>query len=123
MTFAEVLDQQWNGYEERHRNKVNLIIHIVTVPLVWFAALQIFGGLVLMLIGVGGLKMWVYAAILITIALVAQHQGNAMEQTRRPAPTDPKDFAIHAAAEQFVTFPRFVLTGAWLRNLQGAAPP
>ena len=121
MTFAEVLDQQWNGYEERHRNKANLLIHIVTVPLVWFAALQVFGGLILMLIGVGGLKMWIYAAILVTIALVAQRQGNAMEQAKTVAPANPKDFAIHAAAEQFVTFPRFVLTGGWLRNLQASA--
>ncbi|HEX4891898.1 MAG TPA: hypothetical protein VFV47_01320 [Hyphomicrobiaceae bacterium] len=120
MTFAEVLNQQWDGYEDRHRNKVNLMIHIVTVPLVWFAALQVFGGLVLMLVGVGGLKMWIYAAILITIALVAQRQGNAMEQAPSTAPGNPKDFAIHAAAEQFVTFPRFVLTGGWLRNLQSA---
>lgn len=120
MTFVEVLNEQWDGYGERHRNKVNLLIHIVTVPLVWFAALQIFGGLILMLVGVGGLKMWIYAAILVAIALVAQHQGNAMEQTRRTAPANPKDFAVHAAAEQFVTFPRFVLTGGWLRNLQAA---
>jgi len=120
MTFAEVLDAQWDGYAERHRNKANLLIHIVTVPLVWFAALQVFGGLVLMLLGVGGLKMWLYAAILITLALVAQRQGNAMEQVKAAAPSNPKDFAIHAVAEQFVTFPRFVLTGGWLRNLQGA---
>jgi hypothetical protein len=120
MTFVEVVQQQWNGYSERHQNKVNLLIHAVTVPLVWFAALQLIGGLLLMLIGVGGLKMWIYAAILITIALVAQRQGNAMEAVKGPAPSNPKDFALHAAAEQFVTFPRFVLTGGWLRNLQSA---
>lgn len=118
MTFTEVLNEQWDGYGERHRNKTNLLIHIVTVPLVWFAALQIFGGLILMLVGVGGLKMWIYAAILITIALVAQNQGNGMEQVKGTTPGNPKDFAIHAVAEQFVTFPRFVLTGGWLRNLQ-----
>jgi hypothetical protein len=120
MTFAEVVNQQWDGYAERHRNKVNLLIHIVTVPLVWFACIQVLGGLVLMLIGVGGLQMWIYAAILIALALFAQNYGNGMEQSRRPAPSNPKDFAIHAAAEQFVTFPRFVLTGGWLRNFQAA---
>lgn len=119
MTFVEVLNQQWDGYEERHRNKANLLIHIATVPLVWIAALQIFGGLLLMLIGVGGLKMWLYAFILIAIALGAQWQGNSMEQVKATPPGNPKDFALYAFAEQFVTFPRFVLTGGWLRNLQG----
>ena len=121
MTFDELLNQQWNDYSERHRNKVNLLIHIVTVPLVWFAALQVFGGLILMLIGVGGLKMWIYAAILVGIALFAQRHGNTMEEIK-PAPIgNPKDFAMGAVAEQFVTFPRFVLSGGWLSNLQSAA--
>lgn len=120
MTFADVLNQQWSDYSERHRNKVNLLIHIVTVPLVWIAALQVFGGLVLMLIGVGGLKMWVYAAILVGLALFAQSYGNGMEAIKPKPFTNAKDYALNAAAEQFVTFPRFVLTGQWLRNLQGA---
>jgi hypothetical protein len=39
----------------------------------------------------------------------------------KPAPfAATKDYAIGLAAEQFVTFPRFVLTGEWLKNLQAA---
>ena len=120
MTFAETLSQQWSDYSERHRNKGNLLIHIVTVPLVWFAGLQLVGGLILMLIGVGGLKMWVYAAILIAIALGAQAYGNGLEAIKPRPFTNAADFAFGAVAEQFVTFPRFVLTGGWLRNFQGA---
>lgn len=120
MTFAELLDKQWSDYSERHRNKVNLLIHIVTVPLIWWAVIQSVGGLILILIGVGGLAMLVYAVILIAIALFAQRHGNGMEEIK-PAPfTNAKDFAMNAAAEQFVTFPRFVLSGGWLRNLQTA---
>ena len=121
MTFAEVLAQQWSDYSERHQNKANLTIHIVTVPLVWIAALQIIGGLMLMLIGVGGLKAWLYAAILIGIALGAQAYGNGMEAIKPRPFTNAKDFAVNAFAEQFVTFPRFVLTGQWLKNLQAGA--
>lgn len=118
MTLAEMLDKQWSDYPERHRNKVNLLIHIATVPLVWIAAIQTAGALMLILIGVGGLNVLVYAAILIAIALFAQRHGNGMEEIK-PAPfTNIKDFAMNAAAEQFVTFPRFVLSGGWLRNLQ-----
>ena len=121
MTFADALTEQWRDYDERHRNKLNLLIHIATVPLVWFASLQVVGGLLLMLIGVGGLKMWAYAIVLTAIALFAQSYGNSLEAIKPRKFADPKDFALNAAAEQFVTFPRFVLSGAWLRNLQSAA--
>jgi len=120
MTFAELLNQQWAGYADRHRNKVNLLIHIVTVPLVWIAGFQVVGSLLLLLSGLGAFKILVWAVILIAVALFAQSHGNSMEATK-PAPfTHWKDFAMNAAAEQFVTFPRFVLTGNWLRNFQSA---
>jgi hypothetical protein len=120
MNFADVHAEQWNGYPERHQNKLNLLIHIVTVPLVWLAAIQVLGGLLLMLVGVGGLKMWFYAALWIAIALFAQSYGNGLEANKPKPAGSPKDFAINALVEQFLTFPRFVLTGQWLRNLQAA---
>jgi hypothetical protein len=120
MNFAEVINQQWDGYAERHQNKTNLLIHIVTVPLVWIAGIQVIGALLLMLTGVGGFTVLVWAAILIAVALFAQSHGNSMEAAK-PAPFPGwKTFAINAAAEQFVTFPRFVLTGQWLRNFQSS---
>ncbi len=121
MTFPELLEKQWSDYSERHRNKVNLLIHIVTVPLVWIAGIQLFGSLLLLVSGLGAFKFMVWAAILIGVALFAQSHGNAMEAVKPPAFTHWKDFAINTAVEQFVTFPRFVLTGTWLRNFQTAA--
>jgi len=122
MTFPELLEKQWSDYSERHRNRVNLLIHIVTVPLVWIAAMQVAGALLLMLMpGVAGLGVLFWALVLVAIALFAQSRGNAMEAIK-PAPfTNIKDFAMNAAAEQFVTFPRFVVTGDWLRNLQASS--
>ena len=119
MTFPELLEKQWSDYSERHKSKVNLLIHIVTVPLVWIATIQVVGALLLMLMpGVAGIPILFWALVLIAIALFAQRHGNSMEAVK-PAPfTNAKDFAIAAAAEQFVTFPRFVLTGEWLRNFQ-----
>ena len=121
MNLADLIEKQWSGYSERHRNKTNLLIHIATVPLVWIAGIQLFGSLLLLVSGLGAFKFIVWAAILIGVALFAQSHGNAMEAVK-PAPfTNWKDFAINAAVEQFVTFPRFVLTGQWLRNFQTAA--
>jgi hypothetical protein len=118
MTFAEVLNQQWSDYSERHRNKLNLLIHIATVPLVWIAGIQTVGALMLLLIGVGGLGVLFTAAILVAIALFAQSYGNGLEEIKPRPFTGAKDFALNAVAEQFVTFPRFVLAGHWLRNFQ-----
>jgi hypothetical protein len=50
-------------------------------------------------------------------ALVAQGRGHRLE---REAPEPFKgagDFVSRFIAEQWVTFPRFVLSGAWYRNL------
>lgn len=121
MTFPELLEAQWSDYPERHRNKANLMIHIVAVPLVWLAAIQVLGGLMLTLIGVGGFKVIFWALVQAGVAVFAQSWGNGMEAVK-PAPFAPtKDYAIALAAEQFVTFPRFVLTGEWLKNLQAAS--
>lgn len=120
MNFAEILNQQWSDYAERHRNKLNLLIHIGTVPLVWIAGLQVVGGLILMLIGVGGFSTLLTAAFLVAVALFAQAYGNSLEAVKPRTHADAKAFALNAVAEQFVTFPRFVLTGHWLRNLQEA---
>ena len=120
MNLAELAAEQWRDYSDRHRNKVNLLIHIVTVPLVWWSTFLIIGGLLLMLLGVGGLKFWVYAAVFIGLSLFAQSYGNGMEAIKPKPIGSPKDFAMNAIAEQFITFPRFVLSGDWLRNFQSA---
>lgn len=122
MTFPELLEWQWNDYAERHKNKVNLLIRIVAVPVVWLATIQAFGGLLLMLMpGVAGLGILFWALVLIGLSLFAQSHGDKMEAIK-PAPfTHAKEFAIRLAAEQYVTFPRFVLTGGWLQSFQATA--
>ena len=39
-TFSELLDWQWSHYPENHRNRTNLLIHIVAVPLFWVGAIN-----------------------------------------------------------------------------------
>jgi uncharacterized membrane protein YGL010W len=121
MTFPELLEKQWSDYPERHKNKVNLLIHIVAVPVVWLAAIQAFGALLLVLMpGVAGLGILFWALVLVGVSLFAQSRGDAMEAIKPPPFAMTKDYAISVAAEQFVTFPRFVLTGGWLKNFQAA---
>lgn len=108
MTFSELLEWQWSDYADKHRNHNNQLIHIVAVPLFWFGALEfvtafLFRGAFFSL---GGL-------VLMGVSVFLQGKGHEMEQAE-PAPfKGVMDFVQRILAEQFVTFPRFVLTGGW----------
>ena len=120
MSFADVIDQQWSDYPERHRNRTSLLIHIVAVPVLWVGAFQVLGGLFLLLLGVpGAFAMLFWAAVLIGGSLFAQGRGHAMEAIPPGKVGNAADFAQRVLAEQFVNFPRFVLTGIWLRHFKG----
>lgn len=122
MTFLDLVEKQWSNYSDRHRNRQNLLIHIVAVPVMWVAAVQAFGALLLLLIGVpGAFAMLFWAAVLIALSLFAQARGHALEAIEPEKFADAGDFVRRLAAEQFINFPRFVLSGHWLRNLRGAS--
>ena len=120
MSFADVIERQWHGYEDRHRNRNSLLLHIVAVPVFWIETFQAVGGLFLLLLGVpGAFAMVFWAAVIMAASLFAQEIGHKMEAAAPEKFTDAADFALRVAAEQYVNFPRFVLTGGWLRNLRG----
>ena len=120
MTFPELVDQQWGDYAERHRNKTHLMLKVVAVPLVWLAGVQAFGALLLMLMpGVSGFSVLLWALVLVAISVFLQYRGAAMEASPPKPFAFTKDTALRLAADNFVNFPRFLLTGEWLRNLKG----
>jgi hypothetical protein len=116
MSVAVLLAWQWEGYARYHQSRANLLSHIVLVPL--FLA----GNVALV---VGAVRQdWIEAAVgigcmLMSIAL--QGRGHKGERV----PPVPFSSAGNALAriflEQWITFPRFVLTGAWWRSFQQAA--
>lgn len=119
MKFADVIERQWSDYEDRHRNRNNLLIHIVAVPILWFGTLQAIGALFILLLGVpGSFGMLFWALVIMAASLFAQEGGHRMEAAPPERFGDLKEFALRLAAEQYVNFPRFVLTGGWLRALQ-----
>lgn len=107
-----LLAWQWRGYPAAHRDRVNLMIHIVAVP-------ALIAG-VLATLNLAWHGLWIGAAIafgLVILAFAAQGVGHKRER-EAPAPfAGPGDFIARVFAEQFITFPRFVLGGGWLRNL------
>ena len=56
--------------------------------------------------------------VCLAAALLAQDRGHKLER-ETPTPFDgAADFVSRFVAEQWVTFPRFVLSGGWLQNLR-----
>lgn len=113
MRIRDLLAWQWNDYGRTHRSRTNLCIHIVAVPA--FLAANV--GLVAAL----ATARWPMAAACLVTLLVAfmlQAVGHRRE-SEVPAPfTGPANFAIRMLAEQWLTFPRFVLSGEWARALR-----
>ena len=115
MTFSELLDWQWSDYDKRHRNRMNLIIHIVAVPLFWLGTVNVVTAILFegALHALGG-------GILVGLSLFAQGRGHEMEALQ-PIPFEGRwEFVRRIAAEQFVTFPRFVVSGGWYKNLKSS---
>ncbi|MNO63778.1 hypothetical protein D3C76_544910 [compost metagenome] len=101
---------QWHGYAANHRNSTNLALHIIAVPLFIVAAAILVGGLFDL-----SLSHMLLGGIGIAASLVIQARGHKLEE-QTPEPFSGRRDAIgRLLAEQFVTFPRFVLSGDWWR--------
>jgi hypothetical protein len=112
MNFREFLAWQWQDYSARHRNDVNLIIHIFAVPLfIWGNILLVLGIFELSLVNI------LFGILFALVALLLQYKGHAREAIPPVRFRNGKDFILRVYAEQFWTFPRFVITGGWVRNL------
>ena len=115
MTAGQLLKWQWQGYAKYHQNTTNLLLHIFAVPLFILAN-------VLAIVAVVKLSLLLFiAAILgLVVSVIIQGRGHRLE------PIPPEPFAGPANVlgrlffEQWVTFPRFVLSGGWSRNLAHA---
>lgn len=115
MIRPNLLAWQWSDYIGKHRDRGNLLIHIVAVPLFQLATLLLIGGL----FG-RSVSALIVAVVAMVVALVLQGRGHRRE-AEAPTPFDGAvDFVSRFAVEQWVTFPRFVLSGAWAENLRRA---
>jgi len=107
-----LLAWQWRGYPAAHRDRVNLLLHLVAVPA--------FIAGILATAQLAWLRLWVGAGIAFAVAILAfavQGLGHNRERVAPEPFAGPGDFVARVFAEQFITFPRFVLSGGWLRNL------
>jgi Protein of unknown function (DUF962) len=116
MSVEKFLQWQWSGYSAAHQNRTNLLLHLVAVPLFMSATLLAVYALVEF-----SLKALVGAALGFLVSLMAQGLGHRLEATPPEPFRGVFDFILRLFAEQWITFPRFVLTGGWIENLSRAA--
>lgn len=113
MGIAELLRWQWNGYPRVHRSRTNLLIHIAVVPLFVLGNV----GLVVALLS----RTWLAGAVSLVIMVISvalQGRGHKREEVPPEPFTGPANAISRIFLEQWVTFPRFVLSGMWLRALR-----
>ncbi len=118
MNTSTLLSAQWESYPRYHQSRRNLLLHIALVPLFWVGNF----GLVVALVRHSWLAL--LAAVLVTgISLALQGRGHRKE----PVPAEPFTGPVNALSriflEQWVTFPRFVISGGWLRALRQRRTP
>ncbi len=115
MSIPQLLRWQWEGYPRYHRSRANLMLHIALVPLFLIANVALVAALVERTWLMGVLAI---AAMFIAVAL--QGRGHRQE----PTPPEPFTSLVNALSriffEQWVTFPRFVLSGGWSHAMRAA---
>jgi hypothetical protein len=104
------LAEQLSDYPRVHTERANLLIHIVAVPVFDLAVVGAIASL--------ATRSWLAAAggaVVAVAAFAAEGRGHALEP-QAPIPfSGPRNVLTRIFAEQFITFPRFVLSGGWGR--------
>ena len=110
MIRPRLLAWQWSDYTAKHGNRTNLLLHVPAVALFWV-------GTIVFVCGVARRSLGEIAIALgcLIVSVAVQGRGHRLE---REAPTPfsgAGDFVSRLLVEQWITFPRFLLSGAWYR--------
>mgnify|MGYP001187807998 CR=1 FL=1 len=115
-----LLARQFAVYPDGHRDRRNLIIHAFTAPFF------VLGNCAVLVAPFTTGWLALGGVALMATAFALQGRGHRLE-TARPAPfTSPLNAVLRIFAEQWITFPRFVLSGrfsrAWRRPASHPRP-
>lgn len=116
MNVSELLRWQWEGYPTYHRSRFNLLLHIVVVPLFLLGNV----GLVVALLNGAWLAALAGAAAMV-VSMALQGRGHGLEEVPAIPFSSPVNALSRIFLEQWVNFPRFVLSGRWLQAWREAA--
>lgn len=112
---VELLRWQWDGYPRYHQSRRNLLLHIVVVPLFLV-------GNVMLVVGLAGTSLVVTGIGLVAmVASVALQGAGHRTEANPPTPFTSRGNAVgRLLLEQWINFPRFVISGRWWRALVNA---
>ena len=114
MRLSEIIKWQWEGYSKAHQSRANLFIHIILVPLFIISFLSL-----LLSIFRFDLISIVSSFFIMMMSFGLQGIGHSKEINPAEPFTSIKNAVLRIFLEQFYTFPKFVITGAWYRTLRG----
>jgi uncharacterized membrane protein YGL010W len=108
MTPGDLIAWQWNDYGRAHRSRANLVLHLVAVPAFLVSNVALVASLATARWALAGACL---PAMLLAFAVQAIGHGRERE---RPAPfSSPWNALSRIFVEQWVNFPRFVVSGGW----------
>jgi hypothetical protein len=106
-----LLRRQFSHYPEVHRNRKNLLLHLLTVPLFMAGTVAV---------AFAWLSPWLlFGLAAMMLAMALQGRGHAQEDSPPEPFRGPRDVLTRILAEQWITFPRFVLSGGFARSWRG----
>lgn len=110
-----LLAWQWEGYARYHQSRHNLLLHILLVPMFLLGNLALIAGVIRMswVVAIAGLSGMV-------VSMALQGRGHRGEPVPAVPFSSPANALSRIFLEQWVTFPRFVLSGGWSRALRNA---
>jgi Protein of unknown function (DUF962) len=108
-----LLTWQWSLYPAAHCDRRNLLVHIATVPVFMLGTLALLLAWRWPWLGIAGLLAMV-------LVMAAQGRGHGIEEVAPVPFAGPVDVVTRILAEQWVTFPRFVLSGGFGRAWRAA---
>jgi len=109
-----LLEWQWKLYPEAHKRRLTLVVHFLSAPIFICGTLMIASSV---------LFGWHYAVagVLFMIGTVLVQGWTHKQEDAKPVPfLGPADFVARFFAEQWITFPRFVLSGEVVRAWRSA---
>jgi hypothetical protein len=102
-----LLRWQWTLYPAGHRDRRNLALHAITEPFFLLGTCALLGS------PLAGWRAAAGGAAGMIVALVAQGRGHKLESAAPSPFLGPLDVVRRFFAEQWITFPRYVLSGGF----------
>ncbi len=118
MSVPELLRWQWSGYPKYHRSRANLAIHIAVVPLFLAGNVGLIAAFVAQSMVLGAV-----AAVAMVVSVALQGRGHRQEEVPPEPFTSAGNAVLRIFLEQWITFPRFVISGGWFRALRQTTRP